>query len=464
LGSTALFTMSILPVWGTIMQHGTIETHPDYQAALDYMYSFINYENKMPTSVEHVRFNHDRMRWLLKELGDPQQHFRGILVAGTKGKGSTAAMIEAMLRAAGYRTGFYSSPHLHSWRERIQVDRRLISQADVVRLTGSLRDLIERMPASLGPPTTFEIATTIGFQYFADVGIDLAVLEIGLGGRHDSVNVVEPDLSVITPISFDHVAVLGPTLREIASAKAGIIKSGVPAIIAPQQPEALAVLQAEAAGRAPLWLAAEHGIQGLQAPVQGLSQPYPIAISLDDLGLRGVYQLENARLAMGAVMLLSTRGLEVPPAAFAEGLRTVAWPGRFEVVPGSPTVVIDGAMNGASAARLRSALGTIPHERMILVIGTSRDKDIASLAAELVPWAYTVVVTRSRHPRSADQQAIVDAIQPFLRGAVVITDDIPPALEQARAVASPHDLICVTGSLFVAAAAREALGLADVID
>ncbi len=446
------------------MQGIVVEPHPGYQAALDYMYSFINYEDKMPTSAEHVQLNHARMLWLLQELDQPQDTYPSMVIAGTKGKGSTAAMIESILRATGKRTGFYSSPHLHSWRERIQINRELIPQAEVVRLMGRLRELIERLPPDLGPPTTFEIATGIALRYFADERIDVAVLEIGLGGRNDSVNVVMPKVSVITPISYDHVAVLGPTLADIAGAKAGIIKPGVPVIIGPQEPDVLAVIQREAGAVAPLWQAETGGIRLLQHHSSDEHRDYPILVTPDVIALRGPHQAENARLAVGAVMLFDAREAQIDAGAFEAGLRSVQWSARFEVVEGKPTVVIDGAMNAASAVRLRAALATIPHERLVLILGTSRDKDMRALAAELAPGASAVLVTRSRHPRSADTEALAAAVEPFLRGPLIITDDIPPALAKAREIAGPNDLICVAGSLFVAAAAREALGLAEVID
>lgn len=446
------------------MQHGPVETHPGYQAALDYMYSFINYENKMPPSPGHAGLNLARMRLLLDAIGRPEERFRSVVIAGTKGKGSTSAMIEAMARASGHRTGFYSSPHLHSWRERIRVGGELISQADVVRQMARVRDYVGRLPVELGPPTTFEIATGLAFLQFADTGVEFAVLEIGMGGRYDTVNIVTPLVSVITPISFDHVGILGSTLAEIAGNKAGIVKPGVPLIIAPQAAEAEMVIRREVGVATPLWQAAPDGVRSLLNVTADDVRPYPVEIGRDTIGLYGAHQIENARLAVGATMLLAERGIAFTSEALAEGLRTVRWPGRFEIVETRPRVVIDGAMNGASAARLRAGLDEIPHKRLFLVLGTSSDKDIAAIAAELVPGAAGVFVTRSRHPRSAQQEVIAAAVEPFLTGSLAITDDIPPALEQAQAIADPDDLICVTGSLFVAAAAREALDLDGVID
>lgn len=438
-------------------------TLPAYQAALDYMYSFINYENKMPPTPRHARFNQDRIRYLLGALGNPQDAFDKIVVAGTKGKGSTSAMVEAILRASGYRTGLYSSPHLHSWRERIQIDRHLIAQEQVVDLVERLKIHVQRLPEELGPPTVFELATAAAMLHFAEQQVNVAVLEIGLGGRYDTVNVVTPLVSVIAPISYDHMAVLGSTLTEIAGAKAGIIKPGVPVIIAPQDPEAEDVILTEAGTASPVWRADPGGVEPI-ANASGSQRPYPLDITPEAVALHGSHQIENARLAVGAVLLLQDQGVAIRADAFADGLSSVKWPGRFEVVPGAPTIVIDGAMNGASAARLRDNLALLPHERVILVLGTSKDKDIEAIAHELIPLASAVILTRSRHPRSATVEALAELVEPLLQGQMFFTDDIPPALDKARKLAGPDDLIVVAGSLFVAAAARETLGLDAVVD
>jgi dihydrofolate synthase/folylpolyglutamate synthase len=436
---------------------------PAYQAALDYLYSFINYENKMPPSPEHARFNLDRMRWLLHEFSNPHLAYPSIVVAGTKGKGSTSAMLESILRAAGYRTGLFSSPHLHSWRERIQVNRALIEQDEVAAYVEGIKPLVARLQRR-GQPTVFELTTAIALRYFADRQVEAAVLEVGLGGRYDTVNVVTPRVSVITPISYDHMNVLGQTLAEIASAKAGIIKPGVPVVVAPQSPEAEAVIAVEAAAQnTPLWHAETEALIS-QPPAS--NHRYPIPINPQTVGLGGAHQLINARVAVGTALLLRQQGLDIPDTALAEGIHSVRWPGRFEIVAQQPTIVVDGAMNGASARALREALATLPHQRRILVLGTSSDKDITAIARELVPGAAAVVLTRSYHPRSADAAMLAEQVEPWrdANAELICTDDIPPALEAARKLAGPDDLICVTGSLFVAAAAREALGVAEEID
>lgn len=436
---------------------------PAYQAAIDYLYSFVNYESNMPPSPQHARFNLDRMRALLAALDDPQQHYPSVVIAGTKGKGSTCALLEAILRAAGYRTALYTSPHLHSFRERIQIDRRLIPQDVFVAYVERLKPIVARLATA---PTFFELATTLALWYFAEQRVDIAVLEIGLGGRYDSVNVVTPRVSAITPVSFDHMAVLGNTIEEIAWNKAGIIKPGVPVAIAPQRPAAEAVIRQEASDlSAPLWRADAEGARALM-DASGELWRYPVPINAATVALGGAHQLINARLAVTIALLLRAQGWRLPDAALADGLRTAHWPGRFEMIGRDPLIVVDGAMNEESALCLRDALHTLYYRRLILVLGTSRDKDIGGIARALVPEAAAVVLTRSYHPRAAPVELLEQHVRPWLpaNAPLITTHDVPPALEAARRLAGPEDCICVTGSLFPVAAAREALGVATEID
>ncbi len=438
---------------------------PAYQAALDYLYSFVNYETKMPPTPQHARFNLGRMQLLLNTLARPQESFASVVVAGTKGKGSTCAFTESIVRHAGYRTGLYTSPHLHSWRERVQVDRRLITQDEVVRYVDALKPAVAQLDAS-EPPTLFELSTALALRFFADQGVDVAVLEIGMGGRYDSVNVVTPLVSAITPISYDHTGILGNTLAEIAANKAGIVKRGVPVVVAPQWMEAEAEIRREAEQVGAAMYRAELGGLRRVLPVAGDPLNYGVPIVAEGLGLGGAHQLENARVAAGITLLLRPHGFVVDATDVAAGLLDTRWPGRFELVGREPLIVLDGAQNAASAGRLREALNTLPHRRLLLVLGTSRDKDIDGIARELVPAADALILTRSRHPRSAPLEELEQHVRPFLRPDVPLlrTDDVPPALAIARGMARPSDLICVTGSLFPVAAAREVLGIATEMD
>lgn len=428
-----------------------------YQDALDYIYSFIDPTRKAAATPDAAAHNLLRMGALLAASGDPHVGLPAVVIAGTKGKGSTAAMVEAIARAGGLRVGLFTSPHLNSYRERLQINRELISQGDLIALTERLRPPIDAFdPAPHGRPTTFDVGLLLALCHFAARRVDLAVLEIGMGGRYDTVNVVTPLVSAISSISFDHLAILGSTLSEIAWNKAGIIKPGVPVVTVPQAPEAsLAIAEEASALGAPLWLADPAG---LIRAADGATRPYPVA---PRTALRGPFQVENARLALGVCALLREAGLDLPDRAMAAGLAGVRWPGRFELVRGAPPILIDGAHNGDSAQKLAAAIATeVAHERLVLILGTSRDKDIAAIAAALVPHAAAVVLTRSGHPRAMDIDRMVLEVGQHLRGPLVVTPDVRTALDASRGLAGPRDLICVTGSLFVVAAAREALGLA----
>ncbi len=429
-----------------------------YQETLDFIYSFLDPARKPAASVDEAMANLRRMDALLALAGQPQAQMPAVVIAGTKGKGSTAAMIEAIVRASGLRVGLFTSPHLNSYRERIQVDRELISQGDLVALTEAVRPLLVAFDSQPnGRPSVFDVGLLLALCYFAAHKVDLAVLEVGMGGRFDAVNVITPLVSVISSLSYDHMSILGNDLAEIAWNKAGIIKPGVPVVTVPQVPPADAVLVDEAHTQgAPLWCAAPHGLVAL--PHNSVVRAYPVA---PQSALRGGFQQENARLALGVALLLRDAGLQLPDEVLAQGLAKVRWPGRFELVPGTPPVLIDGAHNGDSARKLAEAISAeVPYSRMILVLGISRDKDIDTMAAALVARADALVLTRSSHLRAMDLDRMVGAVGPYLRGALVVTSDVRAAIEAARGLAHPHDLIVVTGSLFVVAAARAALGLA----
>ncbi len=444
------------------------ETDISYQSALAYLERFIDYEKGMPHSYSPVAFNLARTARLLEGLGQPQEQYPSLLIAGTKGKGSTAAFLESILRASGRRTGLYTSPHLHTWRERIQIDRRPIAKAEVVAWMDRLRPLVEAMRGSEhGPPTYYEISTALALGYFAQRQVDVAVLEVGLGGRLDAANVVTPRLSLITTIGYDHTEILGHTLTAIAGEKAGIVKPAGWAVSAAQDEEALAAIAAACRKQeARLWLAVPGGVQQL-LPREAGPWPYPLVLETEPLGLRGAFQRHNARVALAAVRALQEQGWNIPTEAVRTGLRTACWPGRLEVAGERPWLVLDGAHNVDSARALRRALGEeFPHRRLILVAGFSRGHDVAAFLGEMAPAAHHVVVTASRHPRAAAVELVAETARQTT-GADTTLEAVPgvaAALARAREVAAPEDLVCVCGSLFVVAEAREALGLADEVD
>ena len=428
-----------------------------YHDVLWYMYGFTDYERKGLAAYAPENYNLDRVRQLLSVLGDPQQSFKAVHIAGTKGKGSTAAMIESVLRTAGYRTGLYTSPHLHSFRERIQVNGEFIPEEDVVRLIQGMRPLLDQIP----DVTTFEVMTGLAFAWFAEQGVEWASVEVGLGGRLDATNVLTPAVAVITSISRDHTGILGETRTEIAAEKAGIIKPGVPVVSAPQSDDALAVIEAASlSNNAPLILVGrDWSCEGSQPNLDG--QAFTIYRALEPIGefnipLLGTYQAWNATTAVAALSVLKEQGLRLPVDAIRRGLSTVRWPGRLEILGREPLVVVDCAHNADSARKLVRALKELTRfDRLIVVIGASADHITPGLLQALLSGSSRTIATASLHPKAATPAWIqTQAAELQLKTEVCPT--VPQALDLALADAGPQDVVCCTGSVFVAAEARAA--------
>jgi dihydrofolate synthase / folylpolyglutamate synthase len=441
-----------------------------YQDALDYIFGYVNYEKQVRYQYDAVTFNLRRMEELLELLGSPQREFQCVHIAGTKGKGSTSAMVESVLRAAGYRTGLYTSPHLHTFRERIRVDGALMSKQELVELLARSRQAVEATPGI----TAFEIMTALAFVYFARQRVEWAVLEVGLGGRLDATNVVHPAVCGITSLSYDHVELLGYTLSLIAWEKAGIIKTGVPVICAPQEPEAMAVIRQVCAdtGVRLVTVGDSWTWEGNGAALEG--QSLTVHRAADGLVLRdlhipllGHHQLVNATAAVAILAELNEQGVAISDEALRTGLATARWPGRFEVLNRQPVLVVDSAHNADSARRLRTALidwfPRPPGKRLALIFGASADKDIAGmLSTFLTPdpagageQVDKVIVTKSGHPRSAEPAGLAEQVRSHNATCPVsVQDTLEAALAEALAWARPDDLICVTGSIFVVAQAR----------
>ncbi|SRR5579884_477149 len=443
----------------------TAVSDPAYQAALAYLYGL----SAVPRSPEAIRADWPRklvrMRRLLALWGNPQEAYPTVLIAGTKGKGSTAAMLAAILQAAGWRVGRYTQPHLVSYRERIWANGTFIPCAAVAALATEVRPLVEesqrRWPL-LGTYTTFEVGTALALTYFARVGVDLAVVEVGVGGAHDATNVLDPIASVITAISEDHLATLGPTLADVAREKAGVLRPGRPAFSARQPADAARVLHAVAAsvgarlqwvGREWIWEPREPLAQGGRFAVRGPA----VAYDQLTLPLLGWHQRENATLAIATAQALASVGRPVPEAAVARGLATLCWPGRIQVFPGPPPLVVDVAHNVESAERLRETLAEcFPGRPIVLVLGCSADKDIAGIAARLAPLARVVIATRAQHPRAAPP-AVIAAAARAAGAQVAEAPTTAQALARAWACCESTGLVVVAGSLFLAGEALEQL-------
>lgn len=445
-----------------------------YQAALDYIFNYVDYERRRSVPYTEAAWDLDRTRRVLAALGSPHANLRFVHVAGSKGKGSTAAMIEAVLRAHGMRTGLYTSPHLHTFRERIRVDGQLLDRNDLVRLLEQSRSAIEAVPGM----TAFEIITALALLHFAQREVAWAVLEVGLGGRLDATNVVTPAVSVIAPISLEHTALLGNDLDSIAREKAGIVKPGVPVICAPQEPVALEAIEAVARRQgAPLvllgrdwqWHSTYDSLNGQRFDVcrSGIPAPGQLArasCELSDLAipLLGGHQLVNATVAAAAIQTLADQGMRFSEVALRRGLAGVVWPARLEVLPGGlqdePAVVVDSAHNETSAGLLVTSLDAyFPARSFWLVLGVSSDKDVDALLRRFAPLFGRIICTRSRHPRALPGPELARIAQGVFGPTVVTTaSSVAAALAQALREAPKEAVVCFAGSLFVAAEAREA--------
>lgn len=412
----------------------------NYSAAIAYLYSLQKHG---------IKLGLETMALLMERLGSPHAQFRTLHIAGTNGKGSTAAITAAILQAAGYRVGLYTSPHLVDFRERIRVDGEMIAEERVAQLTEHVRDAC-RQDLS---PTFFELTTAMAFQYFADSIVDVAVVEVGLGGRFDATNVVQPVATAVTTIALDHQEYLGPTLSSIAYEKAGIIKSKTPVIVGQLGAEASGIIDRVAAERqAPIYRLNAHfrtlGSTPSRFDYHGVINRYEGLTC----SLAGRHQLDNAACGLALLEVAASNGIPVSESAIRQGLRSVTWEGRLEIVDRSPIVMLDGAHNPAAAAVLADSLAEMmrhrPHGRLILVLGMMRDKDHRGFMTPLRHLVGEVVLTQADLPRSAtvdELRASLQDWQSFLHEAPVPAD----ALEMAKQLAGPDDLICVTGSLML---------------
>ena len=387
----------------------------------------------------------DRMRAALTELGHPERRVPAVHVAGTNGKGSTCAMVDAVLRAAGLRVGLYTSPHLLRFNERIRIGGRDIED-DV--LGERLLEVLRRAPTA-SELTYFELGTLAAFQHFAEERVDYAVLETGLGGRLDATATCLPRATAVTALALDHTELLGDSLTSIAREKAGIFRAGVPAVVAEQPEEAMAVLVGEAARvGAPLL---RQGRDFTLAPHRGGLSYRHGARRLDglQLGLAGEHQRQNAALAAALIDVLRAEGASVPDAAVLAGLRDVRWPGRLEEIPGRPLVVLDGAHNPGGAEALRRALdGRYAGRRVHLVFAVMREKDVVPMLAHLLPRAASAILTRLDTPRGLPPESYLERARELL-AEVEVAPGSALALERARARAAPEDIVLVAGSLYL---------------
>lgn len=422
----------------------------DYKEALQYIHGTYKFGSKL--GLENIQD-------LLSRLGSPHKQFPAIHVGGTNGKGSVVSMIASILSQGGYRVGMFISPYLEQFTERIQINQKEISREDLARITSMVKEKVDEMVGEgKNHPTEFEIVTAIGFTYFAQQKVDIAVIEVGLGGRLDATNVLDPLASVITLIDYDHMDILGSTLEKIAFEKAGIIKEGKPVISYPQSPEAQKVLKKAAKERhAPLTQVspdqiAVHSSEFCQQIFDFKFQGTQLCNLM--LHLSGRHQLMNAATALTAVMVLRQQGIKIAANAFYEGLSRAAWPGRLELFGKHPYVVLDGAHNASGARMMASAIREYFQGRRInLVLGILADKEVDAIINTICPLVHSVVVTRPDSPRAVDPAELAQKIAPIC-SRVSVVPDITKAVDQGLALTGSDDVLLISGSLYLIGRAR----------
>jgi len=436
----------------------------DYQTAIAWLDGLVNYERKGLSRYAAGEFKLDAVRRLAALLGAPQQRFPAVHIAGTKGKGSVAAITEAVAREADYHTGLFTSPHLVSVRERIRVDGAMIDQQQLAGLVTRLRPLVEQVTAETAAPSFFEVHTAMAFEHFAQVGVELGVLETGLGGRLDATNICQPVVCAITTLGIDHTALLGTSIEQIAYEKAGIIKRGVPVVLADNPSSAMEVIRekAEHVG-APLVPIPRVAAVSRAAPLPVPARPGRIPRQLQRVvlqrtvgqiaikcPLQGAHQATNLAVAVGIADVLRAVGYDrIDDDAIVAGARNVDWPGRLEIVGSRPWVVLDCAHNPQSARAVAETLpAMVEHDKLILVIGVSRDKDVPSMARELAPLTDTAVLTQAAMPRAMPVERLRVEMEPIITNTRC-TQSVAEAVALARQLAGPRDCILVTGSFFI---------------
>jgi dihydrofolate synthase / folylpolyglutamate synthase len=430
--------------------------------AIRYLGSLSDYERLRIVRYTSQNFDLDRMRALLKKLGNPQDQFKTVHVAGTKGKGSTCAMVAAMLQASGYKVGLYTSPHLTDIRERIQISGEMIPTADFARLVR----LVEPIVAKSKPtPTYFDVLTAVAFKYFAEEKVDIAIIETGLGGRLDSTNVVKPEVTAITSISKDHMAQLGNTLGKIATEKGGIFKHNVPALSVLQDPEAEAALKkcAEAVG-APLEIVGKQIEFSYRFESSRMLGPHnrvcltTAHTKFEHLAvpLVGEHQAINCGLALSIIDKLKGRGFQISDMKAMEGLNKLVMPGRMEQISTNPRVIVDGAHNAASVDAFMRAIGQhVPYDSMVLIFGCCSDKDVTGMLEKVAGGADKVIFTKVDNIRTADPNELAAQYTELYGKMAQVAGSLEEALAIANRAVTKEDLVCITGSFYLVGEAKK---------
>lgn len=453
--ATAVTGLDAAPPTDGVVRTGPITT---YGRAMDFLLKQTDYERMRVVRYNTTTFNLDRMRMLLKFLGNPHTKFKSVHVAGTKGKGSTCHMLAAMLQSSGLKTGLYTSPHLLDIRERICIDGEMIDQQTMVTLTKRVESAVKKMGELR--PTFFEIFTAMGFCYFADCEVDIAVIETGLGGRLDSTNVITPEVTAITSISKDHMAVLGNSVTRIAEEKAGIFKKDIPALSCQQPPEVRSTLErvARNARTALQFVGSDIEFSYRFECTRPIGPHMRVCLSTETsrfehltVPLMGEHQAINCGLALAILDKLKGRGLPIDEAKAAEGLGRMKLPGRLEVLCPNPHILIDGAHNAASVQALFRGIGQhIPYDSLVVIFGCNVDKDVDGMLEQISLGADKVIFTRSiNNPKSAEPEQLASTYVERFGKMAQVASTMSEAFSIAQRAISREDIIAVTGSFYV---------------
>ncbi len=436
-----------------------------YERAMQYLFSVTDYERQQKLRYNVTTFDLDRMNKLLKGLGNPHKKTKSIHIAGTKGKGSTATMLAKMIQANGYKVGLYTSPHVSSLHERITVDSEMISRKDMLNLINRVHPVMEKLSKKDDGPTFFEIMTAIAFLHFLESGVDISVIETGLGGRLDSTNVLDPELVGITHISIDHQNLLGNSLDSIANEKAGVIKKGIPVVTVPQELSAMRILKKHAtAQKAPFAVTGkdidfsyrfessrEHGPHTRICLTTPSSRFEHLRVPLP-----GEHQAINCGLALAMLDKLKNQGYEIDDSKAIDGLNEVKLVGRMEMVSEDPRILVDAAHNAASIRALVQAIGQhVPYDSMIIIFGCNNDKDVRGMLTELQFGADKVIFTRSNSPKAVFPADLAEMYAEICGKMCQTTLSLKEAIRVARNAVSREDLICVAGSFYLVGQAKQ---------